>query len=451
MGELLSGNELKWGLQMPNPKAYIKNYVLRRPHMNYAKTVFKLREQIIKFSGELSSGWPKVVRRFLAEVIYGIQARQSVRLTEIARSLEERIPIRKTQYRLCRQLGRRGLWVKLVRRLSGMGSWRIKEDTLLVLDISDIAKKYAQRMEYLTTVRDGSEGALANGYWTCSVIGTEVGESVFIPLYNRLYSQAGPDFISENAEVRKAISLVSEQTEKRGIWVLDRGGDRRKIIHHLLRNKHRFILRLKVDRHLVYRRKKQSVYEHALACPLLYSERIVKEDAGREKIYHLEFGYRPVKLPERKESLYMVVVRGFGQEPMMLLTNIRVNKSRKALWSIIESYMSRWRIEETIRFIKQSYNLEDIRLLTYRRLQNMMALVLAVAYFTMVYLGLKTKLRVMTRHVLKAARRLFGIPDFRFYALADGIRQLLFGRQRGLEGFSQILKSENLQMSLFDP
>jgi hypothetical protein len=46
---------------------------------------------------------------------------------------------------------------------------------------------------------------------------------------------------------------------------------------------------------------------------------------------------------------------------------------------------------------------------------------------------------------------LFGIPDFRFYALADGIRQLLFGRQRGLEGFSQILKSENLQMSLFDP
>jgi hypothetical protein len=419
--------------------------------MHYAKTASKVREQIIKFSGELSAGWPKVVRRFLAESIYGIQARQSVRLTEIARSLDERIPIRKTQYRLSRQLGRRGLWIKLVRSLSRMGSWMIKEETLLVLDISDIAKKYAQRMEYLATVRDGSEGALANGYWTCSVIGTEVGESVFIPLYNRLYSQAGPDFISENAEVRKAISFVSEQTEKRGIWVLDRGGDRRKIIHHLLRNKHRFILRLKADRHLLYRGKKQSVYDHAMSCPLLYRERIVKEAAGKEKIYHLEFGYRPVKLPERKESLYMVVVRGFGQEPMMLLTNIGVKKSRKALWSIIESYMSRWRIEETIRFVKQSYNLEDIRLLTYLRLQNMMALVLAVAYFTMVYLGIKTKLRVLARHVLKAARRLFGVPDFRFYALADGIRELLFSRQKGLEGFSQVLKTETLQMSLFDP
>jgi len=63
-----------------------------------------------------------------------------------------------------------------------MGSGRIKENTLLVLDISDIAKKYAEKMEYLATVRDGSEGTLAHGYWICSVIGTEAGEYVFIPL-----------------------------------------------------------------------------------------------------------------------------------------------------------------------------------------------------------------------------------------------------------------------------
>ncbi|MFQ6119649.1 MAG: hypothetical protein ACE5KE_07165, partial [Methanosarcinales archaeon] len=82
---------------------------------------------------------------------------------------------------------------------------------------------------------------------------------------------------------------------------------------------------------------------------------------------------------------------------------------------------------------------------------NMMALVLAVSYFAMVYLGIKTKLRVLARHVLKAARRLFGIPDFRFYALADGIRELLFRRQKGLESFNLMLKEENMQLSLFDP
>lgn len=419
--------------------------------MDYARIVSKLREQIIKFSGELSFGWPRVARRFIAEVVYGIQARQSVRLTEIARSLEERIPLRKTQYRLSRQLGRQWLWAKITDSLCQMASSRVEEDTLLVLDISDIAKKYAQKMEYLARVRDGSEGTLTNGYWTCSVIGAEPEEKALTPLYNRLYSQASPDFKSENAEIRKAISFVSEHTEKRGIWVLDRGGDRRKIIHHLVGNKLRFIIRLKVDRHLVYRGKKRSAYEQALSCPMLYSERIVKEERGREKIYYLQFGYPPIRLPERKEQLYMVVVQGFGQVPMMLLTNVKVKKSRKSLWRIIESYITRWSIEETIRFIKQSYDLEDIRLLTYKRLQNMMALILAVAYFAMVYLGIKTKLRVLARHVLKAVRRLFGIPDFRFYALADGIRDLLFGRKKGLEGFSQILKTESIQLCLFDP
>ena len=451
MGELFSLYDVKWGLTTPSPKACVSCFSLRRPHMNYAKTVHKLREQIIKFSGELSFGWPKVIQRFIVEALYGIQARQSVRLTEIARSLEEKIPLRKTQYRLCRQLGRWGLWAKITDSLCQMASSRVKEETLLILDISDIAKKYARRMEYIATVHDGSEGRLANGYWTCSVIGAEGGERVLTPLYSRLYSQAGPDFRSENAEVRKANSYVSEHTEKRGIWVLDRGGDRREIIYHLLGNKLRFIIRLKVDRHLVYRGNKRSALEQASRCPMLYSERIVKEERGKEKICHLEFGYRPIRLPERKEQLYMVVVKGFGQNPMMLLTNVQVRKSRKSLWRIIESYITRWSIEETFRFIKQSYNLEDIRLLTYRRLQNMMALVLAVAYFAMVYLGIKTKLRVLARHVLKAARRLFGIPDFRFYALADGIRELLFGRQKGLEGFTQMLKTENLQMNLFDP
>jgi hypothetical protein len=49
------------------------------------------------------------------------------------------------------------------------------------------------------------------------VIGADVGESTFIPVYNRLYSQAGPDFHSENVEISKAITFVSGDTEKRGI------------------------------------------------------------------------------------------------------------------------------------------------------------------------------------------------------------------------------------------
>jgi len=131
--------------------------------MNYARTAHRLREHIIKFSGELSSGMPKVACRFIAEAIYGIQACQSVRLTEIVRSLREEILLKKTQYRLSRQLGRKGLWQWLIEGLCRIGSTRVKKETLLAVDISDIAKKYAERMEYLALVRDGSEGTLSAG------------------------------------------------------------------------------------------------------------------------------------------------------------------------------------------------------------------------------------------------------------------------------------------------
>lgn len=111
-------------------------------------------------------------------------------------------------------------------------------------------------------------------------------------------------------------------------------------------------------------------------------------------------------------------------------------RSRKSLWQILQSYLTRWRIEETIRFMKQSYQVEDIRLLTYHRLQNMMVILTAVSYFAMVYLGLKTKLRVLARHVMGAARRLFGIPDFHFYALAVMVFVSIFsGVRRAYKAF----------------
>ena len=51
----------------------------------------------------------------------------------------------------------------------------------------------------------------------------------------------------------------------------------------------------------------------------------------------------------------------------------------------------------------------------------MAVLVNAVAFFTAVVLGTRTKLDILASHLLTAPKRLFGIPDFRLYALADGI------------------------------
>jgi hypothetical protein len=65
--------------------------------------------------------------------------------------------------------------------------------------------------------------------------------------------------------------------------------------------------------------------------------------------------------------------------------------------------------------------------LKYRRLKNLVVLVTAAAYFAATYLGQQMKLRILAEKLLVISQRFFGIPPFRFYALADGIRRLLSG------------------------
>lgn len=401
------------------------------------QTATKIRDQIGQFSGNLSEGLCKAGRRFVGEAIYGIQARQSVHLTEIGRALREDIPLIKTEKRLSSNLARKELRPVLQDATAREGAPRIHKDTLLVLDISEIVKPYAEKMEYLARVRDGSKNELANGYWTCHVVGVENESNEITPLYGELYSQNAKDFLSENHEIKKAIDMVSKACRSssaksggnRGVWVIDRGGDRGEIYDELVpRDKGlRFIIRQKGDRHLfISKGRKLSTLAIAHGCPLPYAATIVREGKGQEKVYRLEYGFRAVRLPLHPDvQLWLLVVKGFGEKPMMLLTDIPLRRNREALWWILSAYLTRWRIEETIRYAKQCYNVEDVRVLTYERLRNMVVLVTCAMFFAAVVLGTKMKLNILAAHVLKAAKRLFGIPDFRYYAIADGIKEIL--------------------------
>ena len=57
----------------------------------------------------------------------------------------------------------------------------------------------------------------------------------------------------------------------------------------------------------------------------------------------------------------------------------------------------------------------------------MAVLVMAAGYFTCVHLGREATLRVLTQHVHEVAQRILGLAEFRFYAIADGIKNSLFG------------------------
>jgi hypothetical protein len=281
-------------------------------------------------------------------------------------------------------------------------------------------------MEYLSRVRDGSEGKIADGYWLCQVIGVENEGNEITPLYGELYSSQAKDFVSENREILRALGKVSGAVGEKGVWVIDRGGDRGKLYEELIPHGLRFIVRQMGDRHLLLGPRRELALQVALDGPLPYQTEIVREVKGQEQVFHLSYGFRAVRLPDYpKTPLFLVVVQGLGETPLMLLTNLPMRRNWRVLWWVVSAYLTRWRVEETIRFGKQSYQVEDIRVLTYERLRNLIVLVLAAMFFTAVILGTKMKLFILASHVLKAAKRLFGIPDFRYYALSDGIKEIL--------------------------
>lgn len=415
--------------------------------MKATRVASKLRARIGRFSGDLSKGLCLPAQRFVSEMVYGIQASQSVMLTEIGRTLEERTSLHKTEERLSRNLQRKALEETVRHNVLEMAASHIGADTLLVLDPSDISKKYAKKMEFLGTVHDGSAHDLAQGYWTLHVIGTEVGSKRIIPLYQRLYSANAPGFESENEEILRAVDTVRMHVGGRGIWVVDRGGDRINLFGPLLERRARFLVRLVGNRHVVYNGKTMLASDAAEGCRCEHRRTIVRVEGNRERVYELSFGFRRVFLPDRQEPLCLLVIRGFGAEPLMLLTTEPLTSSYKCLWRWVQAYLRRWSIEETIRYMKTCYDVENVRVLNYQGLQNLMPLLLAVMFFAACVLDHDMRLRVMAGYVEHAAKRLFGVPDFKYYALADGTKALLT-RNPG-PPVTRVTPKETRQLNLF--
>jgi hypothetical protein len=359
----------------------------------------KVKGQITRFAGRLAAGLSKPDRRFITEAVYGIQASKDVKISNLARSLDEKIPLIKTENRLCRRLAARDLTAHVNAWLCREGGQLVKEDTVLAIDLGDIRKTWARKMEHLAEVHDGSKGDIGRGYWLCEVVAADPYGDRIVPLYGELYSVEALGFRSENERILHAIRQVWRGTQRRGIFAIDRGGDRRKILKPLIDNRIRFVVRARGDRHLLLPGgRKRAAAEAARWCAGKLEREIEIEKEGCRCKYKLRMGTLQVRLPDRPAvPLWLVVVRGFGKEPILLLTNVGPEPGREhAIW-ISDLYLTRWKSEEAYRFLKQGYNLEDVRVRKYVALRNVYALVNAVLYFVSVIIGARAKLSLIFR------------------------------------------------------
>ena len=395
---------------------------------NDSKLSWKIKSQISRFASRLTDGWDKVKHRFIQEMLYGIQASKDVKISNIARVLNEPIKLIKTENRLCRNLAEEDFTDRVNNSLCWEGAGAVDEETVLAIDLGDIRKNYSKKMENLAKVRDGSTGEIVEGYSLCSVVAAHPYGEKIVPLYGELYSYCAEDFVSENAQILKAIKTVSAATGKRGIFAIDRGGDRRAILYPLLDAGLLFVIRQDGDRYITMPGGKIcSVSEAARWCKNQFERDVEVEREGYREVRHLKLGSLEVRISERGEKrLWLVVIRGFGKEPIMLLTNVAPEPGKQhAVW-ISDVYLTRWKCEEAYRFIKQSYNLEDVRVRSYVALRNTYALVHAVFYFVSVVIGTRAKLSLIFKRVCEKAKRFFEIASFFQYAVSDGIQRVLF-------------------------
>ena len=236
----------------------------------------------MRFAGELTGGWDKVKRRLVSEMLSGIQAAKDVKISNVARSLQESIALIKTGNRLCRNLADEDFTERINGTLCWQAGGLVDNDTVLAVDLGDIRKDYAKKMQHLAGVRDGTTGQIVKGYWLCEVIAARPYDDRIVPLYGELYSQASEDFESENAQLLKAIDTVRWASGNRGIFAIDIGGDRRAIIIPLIDRNLSFVIRESGDRHILLPSgKKCSVRQADRWCKSTETRDVEVEREGR--------------------------------------------------------------------------------------------------------------------------------------------------------------------------
>lgn len=394
--------------------------------MNITDTAYKTRGQSKIFLGNVAEGLAKPIRKFIEQMGYGILSKGSVMLSEVVRALDEDIAPIKTENRLSRNLCHAKIEETLTDNLLEVASNSIGKDSLLILDPTDIIKKYGKKMENLRQVRDGSTGGFGMGYPIIQVVAVNSDDKYkLIPLYSRLYSHSDERHRSENKEILDAVERIAKVNKNKGIWVIDRGADRINLIKPIIEMGQRFIIRSVGTRHVIYNKQKIAIKDLAQRCTMKYETNIIRQKKEGEEHLKLSYGFISFSLKQCPDvSLRLVVVKGFGEDPLMLMTNCDLRANAKIIWRIADSYITRWRIEEAIRFIKQSFDLENIRVLTYQRLKNLVVIVNVVAYFIAKVLDDSTKLKILSVNIITISKRMFGIPDMRLYAIADGVREL---------------------------
>lgn len=253
---------------------------------------------------------------------------------------------------------------------------RQEEWKLIVHDTTALPKPWAEEMEGLSTVYDGCTGELVNGYTLCVSVGVGAGSWDLHPLRTTLINPKAKEYRSQNLCLQEHVrSILCAGIGFDLLHVYDRGFDDEKWFRYGDDEKTAWMVRLKENRNVLFRRE-----EHSLAsvAKTMLAERpavrdgitYAKTDIG-VTITHDAKG-KEIESEVRMYAL-IIVKRPQYLAPMLLLLNGKVRDWREAVRAYLD-YLDRFEVEHTIRLFKQTLHPAVVQLMTCERIQGLLHL-----------------------------------------------------------------------------
>ena len=396
--------------------------------LNSTSITYQMKREILNFSNKISKSLSKPGKKFTADMTFGMLASGSCILTDIVDRLHEDSKKVNSVERLTRHLNN-GIPVKALNSyLYTVRKW-VSDDPVIHIDDSDIVKPDGYKFESLGLVRDGSKSTATKNVYEKGYHVTEAcvltKSNHPVSIFSKIHSSKEKNFTSINDVTFSAMERGAKLFG-RATFAMDRGYDDNKMFLKLDGLQQDYVIRLTAKRKLYFHGKwipatqLRNQRKGKIKTPLIY----------KGKSHDAYLSHVKVQITASKKDIYLVLVYGITEHPMMLATNKEI-RSKEDVINVAKIYFSRWRIEEYFRCKKQMFRFENFRV---RKLKAINALnfyiTLCMAFLA--HISMKPETNAMKVAIIQKADPIKEKVHFCYYRLAKGISGILISAKEGI-------------------
>lgn len=395
---------------------------------NFTSNTYTLKRKILTFSNKISKCLSKPEKKFTADITYGMLASGSCLLTDVVDKLHE--PSKKINVvdRLSKHLDKGTPASAAASYLQQVRNW-VPADPVIHIDDSDVVKPDGYKFESLGIVRDGSESTSTKNVYKKGYHVTEAcvltTSNHPVSIFSKIHSSAEKGYKSANVITFEAMEQGAALF-KRATFCMDRGYDDNKMFLKLDDLEQDYVIRLTSKRKLLYHNK----WTPATELRDRRKGKIKTSVFYRGKEHEAYLSHVRVQITASRKDIYLVLVYGITEHPMMLATNKEI-KSKEDVLRVARIYFSRWKIEEYFRCKKQMFQFENFRV---RKLHAINALnfyiTVCMAFLAMV--SMEPESNALKIAIIKTANPVKEKVFFCYYRLAKGISGILSYAKEGV-------------------